>query len=177
MRKLLLIAFVAVMASSCKKGELGSVSFNVKQNGTFEIPANNGILDLLEVLTPAMSSNWNGEFQNNNTNADNLREMKLKAASMTITEPAGQTWKFLEKIEVYLKADGLDEVKIAYKENIDPNIGQTLNLDVVDVDLKPYAKKDAIQLRIKTKAREQTSQPTKGTFELTFGVTANVLGE
>jgi hypothetical protein len=175
MKKLILIAFIAIAFAGCKKGELGVVTFDVKQDGTFEMPANNDLLGYLEVLTPPINSTWKGDFQNNNTNADNLREMKLKAASMTITSPPGQTWKFLENIEVYIKADGLAETKIAYKENIDPNIGQTLVLNTVDVDLKPYAQKDAFQLNIKTKAREITSQKITGDFHLTFSVTANVL--
>ena len=175
MKKLILVAFIAASFTGCKKGELGVVTFDVKQEGTFEMPPNNGIFDFLEVLTPAVSSNWEGEFQNNNTDADRLREMKLKSAQMTINEPAGQTWKFLESIEVYIKADGLAETKVAYKENIDQNIGQTLVLNTVDVDLKPYAQKDAFQLKIRTKARETTAQTIKGDFELVFKVTADVI--
>jgi hypothetical protein len=175
MKKLILIAFLALSVAACKKGELGVVTFDVNQNGTFEMPPNDDLLALLEVTTPAVNSTWKGDFQNNNTNADNLREMKLKSASMTINEPAGQTWKFLEKIEVYIKADGLSETKIAYKDNIDPNVGQTLVLNTVDVDLKPYAQKDAFQLTIKTKAREITTQTIKGDFNMVFKVSAQVL--
>lgn len=175
MKKLILVAFIAISLAGCKKGDLGVVTFDVTQDGTFEYPPNNGILDLLEITTPAISSSWKGQFENNNTDANNLEEMKLKTATLTITEPGGQTWKFLKSMEVWIEADGLQKTKIAYNDNIDENIGQTLSLTPIDVDLKPFAQKDQFQLTIKTQARETTSQTIKGNIEMVFKVTADVI--
>lgn len=175
MRKLFLVAFLAVAAVSCEKGNLGVVTFDVTQDGEFTYPPNNGILDLLEATTPAISSSWKGQFQNNNTDADKLQEMKLKTSELTITKPGGQTWKFLKSMEVWIKADGLQDTKIAYNDNIDENIGQTLTLTPIDVDLKPFAQKDQFQLTIKTKARETTSEEIDGNIHMVFKVKADVI--
>lgn len=175
MRKLLLIAFVAAAFAGCKKGDLGVITFDVTQTGSFEYPPNNDILSLLEVTTPAINSSWKGQFENNNTNADNIEEMKLKTANLVIKDPPGQTWKFMKSMEVWIEAEGIQETKIAYNDNIDENIGQTLALTPVDVDLKPFAQKDQFSLTIRTKARETTSEWIKGDIEMVFKVTADVI--
>jgi hypothetical protein len=175
MRKLILVALLAVAAVSCEKGNLGVVTFDVTQDGTFTYPPNNGILDLLSITTPAIKSTWKGQFENNNTDADKLQEMKLKTSELTITAPGGQTWKFLKSMEIWIKAEGLQETKVAFNNNIDENVGQTLVLTPIDVDLKPFAQKDEFELTIKTQARETTSEKIEGNIHMVFKVKADVI--
>jgi len=60
---------------------------------------------------------------------------------LKITSPDGSDFSFLESLDVYISTEGLDEIKMASKEVIDANAGSTLDIDVLDIDLKEYIKK------------------------------------
>ncbi|MGZ5281589.1 MAG: hypothetical protein ACXWEY_04855 [Bacteroidia bacterium] len=158
----------------CKK-EPGEVTFNVKSESNFIVEGSGSILSLLEVVTPGVSTNWEGDFANHNTNKEQLRDMRLRNLVLNITAPAGETFEFLENIHIYIEADGLQETEIAYRDNIPTNIGQTLELQTKDVDISPYAKKDAFKLRIKAKQRSVNPDDVHIRANMTFQVTANVL--
>jgi hypothetical protein len=174
MKNALMFLAVLVLASSCNK-EPGEVTFNVNSQSNFVIQGNGSILNLIEVVTPGVSTNWEGDFSNNNTNKDQLREMHLRELVLNITAPAGETFDFLENIHIFISADGLQEAEIAYKDNIPDNIGQTLTLDTKDVDISPYAKKDAFKLRVQAKQRSVNSDDVSIRADMTFKVTADVL--
>ncbi|RYD76856.1 MAG: hypothetical protein EOP53_13945 [Sphingobacteriales bacterium] len=174
LKNALMFLAVIVLLAGCKK-ELGVATFDVDSQSTFTIQGGGGILNLLEIVTPGVQTNWEGDFANNNTNKDQLREMHLTDLTLTITNPAGQTFDFLENIHIFIKADGLQETEIAYKENIPTTIGQTLKLDAKDIDLTQYAKKDAFTLRVTAKQRKTISQDVTMRADMIFKVTADVL--
>jgi hypothetical protein len=170
----LMLLVVLVLASSCKK-EPGEVSFNVNSQSDFIIKGSSSILNLLEVVTPGISTNWEGDFSSNNTNKEKITDMRLRELVLNITNPAGQTFDFLENIHIFIKADGLQETEIAYNDNIPENIGQTLTLQTKDVDISPYAKKDNFTLRVTAKQRKVNNNDVSVRADMTFHVTANVL--
>lgn len=170
----LTLLVVLVLFGGCKK-EPGVVTFNVKSSSEFIIEGSGSILSLLEVVTPGVSTNWEGDFANNNTNKDQLRDMRLRELVLNITAPAGETFDFLENIHIFIEADGLQETEIAYRDNIPDNIGQTLELQTKDVDISPYARKDAFKLRVKAKQRSVNSDDVRVRADMIFKVTADVL--
>jgi hypothetical protein len=174
MKNALMLLMLVVLFGGCKK-DPGEVTFNVNSSSEFIIEGNGSILSLLEVVTPGVSTNWEGDFANNNTNKDQLRDMRLRQLVLNITAPAGETFEFLENIHIFIEADGLQETEIAYRDNIPTNIGQTLELQTKDVDISPYARKDAFRLRVKAKQRSVNADDVKIRADMVFKVTANVL--
>jgi hypothetical protein len=166
--------FLIFSIGGCKKGELGTVSFDQSQSVDFVIP-HNSVLALPNIITPAVSTNWSANFSNHNTDKDHLRELKLKTLTLNITGPAGKTWGFMKSIDIYIQADGLSETKIAYNEDIPDNSGQSISLNTVDVDLTPYAKKDNFTLRVQSTTRELNPDDVDVRADMVFGVTANLL--
>ena len=60
--------------------------------------------------------------------------------------PSSGDLSFIESISIFLEADGLPEIKIAWKDVVPENVGKTLDLDLTDADLKDYVKKDDLRI-------------------------------
>lgn len=174
LKPLVFFIALAVMAAGCKKDAPGTVTFNSHSNASFQIPPNT-ILDIPAILTPGISTDWTADFQNNDTNKDKIRNMKLSALKLIINNPPGKTFNFLKDMDIYITADGLQETLIAYKHGIPETVGQSLDLDVVDTDIAPYAKKDNFQLRVSLKPDDYNSDYVDVTAQMTFKITADVI--
>lgn len=65
---------------------------------------------------------------------------------MTILDPADADFSFLESIQVYIGAENLDEVQVAWKEEIDDLSGGSIDLETSDEDLKDYIFEESFML-------------------------------
>jgi hypothetical protein len=99
-----------------------------------------------------------GELAKNNTSKDKVKSAKLAFLRMQIWDFAySDSSKYsnlsdISDIILELKADGLGAVKIASKKIPDIRTN-AINLDLEDVDLKEYLKKDEFTMIIKYKKR------------------------
>jgi hypothetical protein len=94
---------------------------------------------------------------------------------MTITTE-GASWDFLKQIEIYISADGVDETKIAWLDEIPQTGLKTIKLNTSDDDLKAYIKADYYKLRTKTVTRQIISKDIDVKIKSTFYVDAKILG-
>jgi hypothetical protein len=94
---------------------------------------------------------------------------------LTITSPSNADFSFLKSINVYISAEGLNEVKIAWKENV-PSDVTLLSLDVTGVDLKEYIKADKFSLRLNTETDELLASDHHIDVHSAFFVDAKILG-
>lgn len=175
MSKFIHIFVLFIIIAACDKvDEL--TKFNVEYISSVTIPSST-VIDLpLEVFTPDMETNSDSEFEVNDTRKDLIEEIKLTELVLKITSPDNADFSFLESLDVYIFAEGLDEMKIASKEVIDTNAGDTLDLDVLDIDLKEYIKKDKFNLRINTVTDEAITSEHTIDVKSTFFVDAKILG-
>ncbi|MBT2162687.1 hypothetical protein [Zobellia barbeyronii] len=175
MRKFLLILTVFSTLVSCDKlDEL--TKFNLDYKSQVTIPAS-AVIDLpFDMFTPDMETNSDSQFEVNDTRKDLIEEIKLTKLQLEITSPDDSDFSFLESLEVYISADGLDEIMIASKEVVDENVGDVLDVDVLDVDLKEYIKKDNFNLRMNTVTDELISTDHEIDVNTTFFVDAKILG-
>lgn len=170
---LLLILFSAASFNACKKDGI-QVKFKLNYDVDFTIESGN-ILNLpFDVFTPEVTTNSEGEFEANDTRKDKVESIKLNFIDLEITAPQGETFSFLKHVYLYINADGLDEKRIAYKENID-NSTSTISLDIEDVELADYIKKDSYSLRVESVTDEQLSQDVDVHADLQFQVKARAL--
>ncbi|MBM1104789.1 hypothetical protein JQC67_01440 [Aurantibacter crassamenti] len=174
MRKFSTLIILAIIVFSCDKlDEL--TKFSIDYDAQVTIPSSAGINLPFDVLTPDTETNSESKFESNDTRKDLIEEIKLTELQLVITSPDDTDFSFLESIEVYIDADGLDEIKIASKYEV-PESGSTLDLDVSDVDLKEYIKKDSYNLRLNTVTDEAMSQDHDINVKSTFFVDAKILG-
>lgn len=175
MRNFVLVFTLLFALSSCDKvDEL--TKFNLTYKSSVTIPSTTGIDLPFDVLTPDMETNSESEFEVNDTRKDLIEEIKLTELTLKIVSPENADFSFLESLEVYISAEGLDEIKIASKEMVDPDAGNILDVDVLDVDLKEYIKKDKFNLRLNTVTDEAITADHQIEVNSTFFVDAKILG-
>ena len=175
MKNLALGLFAFIMLLSCDKlDELTKFDIEYKSNVT--IPSTTGIDLPFDVLTPDMETNSDSEFEVNDTRKDLIEDIRLTELILKITSPDDADFSFLESIVIYISADDLDEIKIAEEVEVNPNTGITLDVDVIDVDLQEYIKKDKFKLRLETVTDEAINRDHEIEVNSTFFVDAKILG-
>jgi hypothetical protein len=104
-----------------------------------------------------------------------IESVKLEEMKLTITSPAGKSFSFLKDIQLYLSAPNLPEILVAEKLNVSSTTGELL-LDVKDVELKEYLKKDKLSLRSQVLTDEMLTQSIQIKADSRFFVDAKILG-
>lgn len=175
MKNVLFALMAIIVLGSCDKlDEL--TKFDIDYKSSVTIPSTTGIDLPFDVFTPDVETNSESEFEVNDTRKDLIEEIRLKQLVLKITSPEDSDFSFLESIAIYISAEDLEEVKIAEEVEVDPNTGNTLDVDVIDVDLKEYIKKDAFNLRLETVTDEVISRDHEIEVNSTFFVDAKILG-
>jgi hypothetical protein len=157
---------------SCNKID-DLLTFTVTDHSTITIE-NNTINLPFELPTPEITSTAKQEFQNNNTRADLVKDVKLSELTMQIESPAGKTFSFLKSIHIYISTDGTDKVLLAYHENI-PATATTVELITSDEKLDKYVKADSYKLHTTVVTKETLTQSVDIGLTLKFRVTADPL--
>ncbi len=175
-KQILIFGCVILTILGCKKIDK-LTQFNIKYNETIVIPSSTGINLPFNILTPDVETNSESTFALNDTRKDLVEEIKLTTLELTITSPSNGDFSFLKSISVFISADGLSETKIAWKDNIPAGIGTVLNLDLTNIDLKEYIKKDTFALRLNTVTDELLTSDYHINVHSVFFVDAKILGQ
>ena len=129
-----------------------------------------------DVWTPDIPTNSEEAFQNNDTHTDLIEEITLTEMKMNITSPTSQSFDFLKSIEIYISAEGIEEKKIAWYDDIPQTGLLTISLETADDNLEEYIKKDEYKLRSRTVTRQLISVSTEIEILNTFFVDAEIFG-
>lgn len=169
------ILAVLLSFSSCKLLDK-LTQFNLPYSTSFTIPAAPipGILG--DIFTPDITTNSEQVFSNNNTKSNLLEKVLLKSIKLTITSPTGKTFDFLKSADVFISADGLDEIKVASINDIDDAVGNSINMVTTNDDLKEYLKKDKIKIRVGTTTDKIVTENVTIKTDAIFFVDAKILG-
>ena len=175
MRKLSLLCISILLITSCKEIEK-LTEFNMNYTSSVTIPKSTGIDLPITVFTPKVETNSDSEFAVNDTRKDMIEEIILTGLDLTITSPDDQTFSFIESIEVFIKAEDLPKIQVAYQDEVPADAGNRLTLETTGEDLKEYIKKDKFELQVKTVTDEILSHDTDIKVDSRFFVNAKVLG-
>lgn len=162
--------------SGCKKLDK-LTQFRMEFDESVVVPAATQIDLPFDIITPEIETDSETTFSVNDTRKDLVEEIKLEKLTLSISLPSDADFSFLNSVSIYLSAEGLPEVKIAWKENIPSNIGDTLELDVSDADLRQYLLKDSIKLRLNTITDELITSDHHIDIHSVFWVDAKILGQ
>lgn len=155
MKKAILLFTTLLLLGSCKKK---LTQFYVDYTSTVVIQSTVGQALPFSVLTPEITTNSEAEFESNNTNKDHIESILLKDLILTINSPQGQTFSFLNSVEIYISSPNQAEKKVAFKDNIPANVGSSFACDIVDLDLQSFIKDDKFTIRVKTVTDETIAQ-------------------
>jgi len=176
MKNRLLIAAVLIAGFfGCK--ELDKLTqFDIEYNEEVVIPSTLGIDLPFNVSTPDISSDSESKFSVNDTRKDLIEFISLKSMTLELTQPADGDFGFLKSISIYIKADGLDEIEVAWLNDIPTEPGKILELETSDEDLKEYIKMDSFTLRVNTVTDEIITSDHHIDINSVFFVDAKILG-
>jgi hypothetical protein len=167
---------IFVLSNSCKKiDEL--TKFEMEYDATVVIPSSSGINLPFNVYSPSVSSNAEATFEINDTRKDLIEEILLKEMVLRVDAPNGGDFGFLESVEIFINAQDLDELKIAWYYNVPDSQGNTLDIFTTAEDLKEYIKKDSFTLRVNTVTDEIVTSDYHINIFSRFFVDAKILGQ
>jgi len=182
MRVLSLAIVIALLfgISACKKVDEivdSFTHFNFEADYVVGVPASPITGIPLQITTPDIATHSDDVFTANKTRADLVESVKLTALVLSVKMPDGGDLKFLKSVDIYAKAEGLPEVRVAYKDLVPDDVGATLALDVTGADVTEYFKKDKYQLKIGVTTDQPVTQNYEVNAHSTFVVDAKVLGQ
>jgi hypothetical protein len=175
-RRILAISVIVLLISftGCKAlKKLTQIYLDYKYTITY--PANLPVGVPLTIASPEIETNIEQELEKAGSSTKMIESVKLNMLRVTLTEPQGQDFSFLQSMEVYLSAPGYEEIRVAHKENIPASSTQLL-LEVDNVELKEYLKSDKITLRIAGRQDEILVRDINTEIYAKFFVDAKILG-
>lgn len=158
--------------TGCKK-EGSGFGFNLKLEEEFVVNNGSPINLPFNLLLPDLETNSQTHFENNNTRADYVTEIKLTQLDLNIVDPPNQDFSFLKEIEIFISADGLDETRLAFKKNIQ-NSEKSLSLETEKTDFTEYIKQDQYSLRVRTVVKSTFNNSIKLKADILFRVRARL---
>ncbi|MCC6286860.1 MAG: hypothetical protein IT249_03155 [Chitinophagaceae bacterium] len=166
---------LALLSTSCKKiSKLTKFDINYSSETTIEA----GVATLIpfDVNTPDVETQSEDQFAGHNTGKNLIQSITLKQLKISIISPEEQNFDFLKNIEVYISAEGQEEVKAAWKNDMADAAAKEIVLDISTADLKPYLMSNKYKLRLKTTTDKVLNKDVQIKIANTFLVDANVLG-
>ena len=176
MKKDLLLVFIAfTLLQSCSViDEL--TKFDLDYQTNYSIASTTIINTPFSFNTPDVTTDSESSFENNNTQKDLVESIKLKRIKLTIQTPENGNFNFLKEINVYINAEGVEEIEIANIYGLENTNSNFLELDVLGQELKAFIKKDSYNLRIETVTDETISETHDIIIDTKFRVDAKILG-
>jgi hypothetical protein len=112
------------------------------------------------------------ELQNQGVQPGDISVVELRAFTLEATDPPGSDLSFLEQLDVYVEAPGLDRVLIASQSDFP--VGQALvDITPEDVDLTDYVVSESMTLTTDvTGSRPEDATEVVATYALRVGVTS-----
>jgi len=107
--------------------------------------------------------------------SDLIQKVTLKKMEFTLTSPTDGNLNFIKSVEIYITAEGLDDVKIASSGDVSDN-SKNLVLTAADVDLKDFILKDEFGLKVITTTDKATLVEQKIDISFNFLVDLKILG-
>jgi hypothetical protein len=149
--------------------------FNLETDYLVKVPASPIASVPLDLVTPDIATHSEEAFSANKTRADLVEKVVLSELVLTVQTPEDGTLTFLESVDIYARAEGLPEVRVAYKDTVPDDVGGTLSLDVTGTDLTEYFKKEKYQLRISVMSDEMVEEDHVVNAHAKFLVDARLL--
>ncbi|HKL37590.1 MAG TPA: hypothetical protein VJ876_01760 [Bacteroidales bacterium] len=177
MNKRITITLLLVLSlASCEQvDEL--TQFEMDYTTSFTIPGTIGMDVPFDLHTPEIQTNSEEKFSGQDTRKDLVEEIVLQEMNLSIQSPSDGDFSFLNGLTIYLSAEGMEEIKVAWKDSIPENPGSTLQLETATADLKDYIFKDQFQLRLQSRTDEIIDQDHEVRVESVFFVDAEILGQ
>lgn len=153
MKKIFVGLLIFLLIFSCEKIRR-LTEFNVDYETSLIIPSSIGINLPFNIISPDIETNSKSTFEVNDTKKEYVKSIFLTNLDLSLTSPAYANFNFLKSIKIFISAEGLPEILLASKENINQSSDRQIKLDIENADFKDYIIKDKFSLRLHTVTRE-----------------------
>jgi hypothetical protein len=165
------IVTIIVLITSCNVID-DLLTFTIDNQTTFKIESGFPLGTAFNVITPDVTTNSSSTFENNNTKAELVKDVKLSELKLTITDPTNKSFSFLKSIHLYISTDANDEIELAYLDEIN-STSNVLNLTCTTQKLDKYIKASSYKIRTKAVIKESLTQDITVKSDMKFKVTAD----
>lgn len=170
-----LIVLSVFLLTSCKLID-GWTQFEVKYSSTVTLPQDLDINKSEDVYPSVITANLKAKVEKEGSDMDKIESVKLTDLILKITSPSGKDFQFLNSAELHINAEGLDEIKVAWNDDVPETVGDKLSLSTSSKDLTDYLVKDVVTLRLNTVLNQGIKEDYKIGIDVTFLVDAKILG-
>lgn len=165
------ILTVILLITSCNVID-DLLTFTIDNQTTFKIESGFPLGTAINVITPDVTTNSSSTFENNNTKAELVKDVKLSELKLTITDPNNKSFSFLKSIHLYISTAADDEIELAYLDNI-TSTSNVLSLTCTAQKLDKYIKSPSYKIRTKAVLKESLTQDINIKSNMKFTVTAD----
>lgn len=175
-KRILFFAIILLTTFGCD--EINQLTqFEMEFNESITIDSTTVINQAFDISTSEISSNAASLFETNNTSIAQIEQIVLTSLDLTLSIPDDGDFSFLKTIEIYISADSLDELKLAWKYDIPSDVADYIELDTAGEDFKEYLIQDEFSLRLNTITDETITTDHQIDIHTIFFVDGNILGE
>lgn len=167
-----ILASLLVIAALMGCNKLKHIPFDYSYHKYITVPAA-PVPGTTVTIPVTVATNIDSILEANHTNGNLLESAKLKSLNLSISDPAGTSFGVIQDIDVYV-VTGSGDVAIAQKHNIDPTLN-ALDMDVNDVELKPYLTAQNMTLKVTGTTTSGYTQDMTLYFNMTVHFEANLL--
>ena len=165
------IVTVLLLITSCNVID-DLLTFSIDNQTTFKIESGFPLGTAFNVVTPDVTTNSSSTFENNNTKAELVKDVKLTELKLTITDPSNKSFSFLKSIHLYISTDANDEIELAYLDEIN-STSNTINLTCTSQKLDKYIKASSYKIKAKAVIKESLTQDITVKSDMKFKITAD----
>jgi len=175
MKKILIYSLLFVTLIACEKLDKYT-QFTLDYHVSFFVPANTQTQTPVNLETVEVPIN-DEIFAEYKTAVDLIEKVSIKKIEISVPGTTNTNLDFLNDIEIYLEAEGLPKVRIAWKNNIPNNASTLIELDKLSDNIAEYFKQG--QFRLSTVILDDQSLTENLTLgcNLTFYIDAEVTGD
>jgi hypothetical protein len=170
-KKFTALAILGVLIASCSVID-SLLTFKLSNQTSFTIASDFPLNSPSEIVTPDVTTNSSTDFENNNTKADLVKDVRLDELKLTITNPTDKTFSFLKSIHIFISTDDNDEIELAYLDNIN-STSNNIDLICTAEKLDKYIKASSYKLRVKATTGETLTKDITIRSDMKFQVTAD----
>jgi hypothetical protein len=164
------IALLTLMIVGCDDVDK-LLTFYINHQATFKVESSSPLNLPIVLSTPDITTNSSQTFDNNNTSASHVKDIKLEEIKLTITNPSGKTFSFLKSVKLLISTDQNNEIELASLDNI-PTTATTITLTPTSEKLDTYIKASSYKLKTSIITREALTEAVDIKADLKFKVTA-----
>jgi len=169
-----LLVFTVVFTGCKAINKLTQFYINYNTSYTYQNTLPSDVPD--SINTPDIVTNIDQQVEINESRKDLIQSAKLNTMKLNIPAEYSTNFSFLKSVDLYISAAGQPKTLVAYKHNITDEIGNELELDLTDVELKNYIKNDVITLSITSTTDQFLSRNVQVNVAIKFFVDAKILG-